>query len=71
MTAIGPRSECERTGSHGIFALQAASADGHEMIVHLLLDRGADVNTMGGPYGNASQVATSEGHKTNVCLPLN
>lgn len=44
-------------------ALQAASAGGHKAIVHLLLDKGADVNAQGGYYGTALHVAAAEGHK--------
>jgi hypothetical protein len=32
---------------------QAAAANGHQMILLFLLDRGAEVNTQGGKYGNA------------------
>ncbi|KFZ01712.1 hypothetical protein V500_00651 [Pseudogymnoascus sp. VKM F-4518 (FW-2643)] len=35
-------------------ALEAASAKGHEQIVKLLLDKGADVNAQGEEYGNMS-----------------
>jgi tetratricopeptide (TPR) repeat protein len=34
-------------------ALQAASAEGHEAVVSLLVDKGANVNARGGRYGNA------------------
>jgi ankyrin repeat protein len=39
-------------------ALQAASLQGHEAIVKLLLEKGADVNAQGGHYGNALQAAS-------------
>lgn len=38
-------------------ALQAASYGGHEKVVQMLLDRGADVNAQGGASGNALQGA--------------
>ena len=34
-------------------ALQAASSEGHDKIVEVLLSKGADVNAQGGDYGNA------------------
>ena len=42
--------------------LHAASLGGHEKIVQMLLDKGADVNAQGEFLGNALQVASSEGH---------
>ncbi|KAF2629421.1 hypothetical protein BU25DRAFT_389615 [Macroventuria anomochaeta] len=59
-------------------ALQAASAGGHEQIVKMLLDKGAnmlldndaDVNAQGGEYGNALQAASLEGHKEIVKVLL-
>jgi ankyrin repeat protein len=41
-----------------------ASVRGHEAVVKLLLDKGADVNAQGGYYGNALQAASSGGYKT-------
>jgi hypothetical protein len=35
---------------------------GHEKVVQLLLDKGADVNAQGGEYGNALQAAFNRGH---------
>ncbi|KAL2010787.1 hypothetical protein VTN00DRAFT_3505 [Thermoascus crustaceus] len=42
-------------------ALQAATAGGHEKIVQILLDKGADVNAEGGDYGTALQEAAYKG----------
>jgi len=39
-------------------ALQAASSEGHDMIVQLLLDKGAEVKAKGGHYSNALQAAS-------------
>lgn len=36
-------------------ALQAASSEGHDKIVQMLLDKGAEVNAQGGEYGKALQ----------------
>ncbi|KAK4119594.1 hypothetical protein N657DRAFT_537577, partial [Parathielavia appendiculata] len=51
-------------------ALQAASARGHQEIVKLLLDKGAEVNKQGGYYGNALQAASARGHQDIVKLLL-
>ncbi|KAJ3885655.1 hypothetical protein GG344DRAFT_58855, partial [Lentinula edodes] len=51
-------------------ALQAASFKGHEAIVKLLLEKGAEVNAQGGAYGNALQAASSQGHETIIELLL-
>ncbi|KAF4954352.1 hypothetical protein FSARC_12149 [Fusarium sarcochroum] len=54
-------------------ALQAASALGHEHIVKLLLQKGANINAIAaevGPYRTALQAASAEGHETIVDLLL-
>ena len=56
-------------GFHGN-ALQAASFNGHESVVQILLDRNADINAPCGPYGNALQVASFKGHEPVVKLLL-
>ena len=43
-------------------ALSIAAERGHDQLVKLLLDQGADVNTQNGHYSNALQAASSEGH---------
>jgi nucleoside-triphosphatase THEP1 len=43
-----------------------ATIFGHNTVVQLLLDRGADVNAQGGEYGNALQAASAEGHEQVV-----
>lgn len=43
-------------------ALQAASLGGHDQVMQMLLDKGADINVQGGRYGNALQTASSEGY---------
>ncbi|KAJ7476775.1 ankyrin repeat-containing domain protein [Mycena latifolia] len=40
-------------------ALQAASGNGHESVVKLLIEKGADVNAQGGFFGNALQAASA------------
>ncbi|KAF2729562.1 hypothetical protein EJ04DRAFT_447022, partial [Polyplosphaeria fusca] len=47
-------------------ALQAASYRGHEAVVKLPLDKGADVNAQGGHYGNALRTASWGGHEAVV-----
>ena len=42
-------------------ALQAASAEGHEAVVKLLLRKGASVTAQGGEYKNAFQAPTYHG----------
>ena len=44
-------------------ALQAASSRGHDQVVQMLLDRGANVKAPGGVYGNTLQAASMIGHK--------
>ncbi|KAG9196777.1 hypothetical protein G6514_004687, partial [Epicoccum nigrum] len=43
---------------------------GHEALVGLLLDKGAEVNAQGGRYGNALQAASQGGHKQVVKMLL-
>ncbi|KAL5045868.1 hypothetical protein BDW71DRAFT_72141 [Aspergillus fruticulosus] len=52
-------------------ALQAASYQGHDKLVQILLDQGADVNAQGGFYGNAFQAASAGGHEKMVQILLN
>ena len=62
-----------RGGVYGT-ALRAASIKGHEAIVALLLENGADVNARDGYNsrynGNALYAASSEGHHAVVALLL-
>ncbi|KAK5947991.1 hypothetical protein OHC33_010975 [Knufia fluminis] len=51
-------------------ALQAASAGGHEKVVQILVEQGADVNTQGGHFGNALQAASARGHEKVVQMLL-
>ena len=43
---------------------------GHEAVVELLLEKGADVDAQGGYYGNALQAAADGGHEAVVKLLL-
>ncbi|MCJ1423797.1 hypothetical protein MMC29_001682 [Sticta canariensis] len=56
-------------GTHGN-ALNAASYWGHEKVVQLLLDNGAEVNAQGGRFGNALHAASSRGYEKIVKLLL-
>lgn len=47
-------------------ALCAASYKDYEVVVKLLLEKGADVNAQGGFYGNALQTASHGGHEAIV-----
>ncbi|KAF8128801.1 ankyrin repeat-containing domain protein [Mycena galopus ATCC 62051] len=47
-----------------------ASYYGHIKIVHILLEKGADVNAAGGEYGTSLQVAAAEGHTEVVSILL-
>lgn len=51
--------------------LLTASTEGHEQVVRLLLDRGADVNAQRGEYGSTLQAASRGGHKQVVQKLLN
>ncbi|KAF8343279.1 ankyrin repeat-containing domain protein, partial [Amanita rubescens] len=51
-------------------ALQAASWEGNDEIVQLLLERGADVHAGGGKCGNALQASSFMGHINTVQLLL-
>ena len=53
--------------SHGT-ALRVASSEGHEAIVNILLDHGADVNTE--DYFTALEAASSRGHEAIVNILL-
>ena len=49
-----------------------ALSGGHDTIVQMLLDKGADIKAQGGENGNALQAASSGGHdKVVVRLLLN
>ncbi|KAI9768507.1 MAG: hypothetical protein M1839_004029 [Geoglossum umbratile] len=56
--------------SHGETPLLLAVAYGRNVVVKLLLDKGAGVNAQGGEYGNALYMASSGGHEQIVKLLL-
>jgi ankyrin repeat protein len=47
-----------------------SALNGHDNVVRILLDRGADVNAQGGYYGNALQAACFGGHDNIVHILL-
>ncbi|KAJ5127852.1 hypothetical protein N7448_008631 [Penicillium atrosanguineum] len=51
-------------------ALQAASFKGHERVVQLLLEKGADPYALGGKFGSALQAASFAGHDKVVQILL-
>ncbi|KAJ7318040.1 hypothetical protein DFH08DRAFT_942666, partial [Mycena albidolilacea] len=51
-------------------AILVASYYGHTEIVHILLDKGTDVNAARGIYGSCLQAATLGGHTEIVCILL-
>ncbi|KAF2787420.1 ankyrin, partial [Melanomma pulvis-pyrius CBS 109.77] len=56
--------------NHGRHSLMYAAKHGHYEMAKLLLDKGADINTQGGEYGNALQAASVQGHEQVVKLLL-
>ena len=51
-------------------ALQVAAYGGHDRVVQMLLDKGADVNAQGGEYGSALQAALYGGESGTVTIKL-
>ncbi|KAF9050900.1 ankyrin repeat-containing domain protein [Rhodocollybia butyracea] len=49
---------------------RGAAGSGHETVVRLLLEMGADVNAQGGTHGNALQAAAFNGNETIVSVLL-
>ncbi|KAL8701797.1 MAG: hypothetical protein Q9201_004711 [Fulgogasparrea decipioides] len=70
LTTSGGQSIIGRHGRNYGTTLHAASAGGHNKIVEMLLDKGADINAQGGEYGNALQAAITEGHDKVVQILL-
>ncbi|KAH7345940.1 hypothetical protein BKA66DRAFT_325499 [Pyrenochaeta sp. MPI-SDFR-AT-0127] len=60
----------ERRDGYGQTPLYLAAQHGHQRMVKLLLDKGADVNAQGGSYGNALYAASVKGHEQVVKLLL-
>ncbi|KAJ0318321.1 hypothetical protein COL922a_013810, partial [Colletotrichum nupharicola] len=52
-------------------ALYAASFEGHNNIIKILLNKGADVNAQGGVYSNALYAASSGGYNNIIQMLLN
>jgi ankyrin repeat protein len=58
------------TAKQQFSSLQAAAASGHELVVKMLLDAGADPNLVGGKYGTALQAAAFYGRNNLIGLLL-
>ncbi|KDR65435.1 hypothetical protein GALMADRAFT_148708 [Galerina marginata CBS 339.88] len=69
-TLVPRRFSCAPLGGWHGSALQAASEEGHEGVVKMLLEEGADVNALGGWHGSALQAASEEGHEGVVKMLL-
>ncbi|KAF1347489.1 hypothetical protein BDV97DRAFT_266006, partial [Delphinella strobiligena] len=50
--------------------LDYVSKNSHEESVQMLPDKGADVNVLGGVFGDALQAASVRGYDTIVQMPL-
>ena len=57
-------------GSNKYTFLLIAAEEGHDQLIRLLLDQGADVNAQGGEFGNALQAASYRGHGQVVQMLL-
>jgi ankyrin repeat protein len=57
-------------GGYNGNALQAASSKGHERVVQMLLDQGANVNAQGGYFGGAIEAAAFHGYEKVVQMLL-
>lgn len=51
--------------------LQAASSDGHEKVVSMLLNKGAEVNAQGGHYNNVLETTSSKDREIVIEMLLN
>ncbi|KAF1941674.1 ankyrin [Clathrospora elynae] len=63
-------SKKARLQNNTITGAEAASSEGHEQMVKLLLEKNSDVNAQGGRYGNALQATSYRGHEQVVKLLL-
>ena len=62
--------EDDQDSDMDVNSLLAASEEGNETMVRLLLEGGADVNAQGGEYGTALQAASYKGHREISLLLL-
>jgi hypothetical protein len=61
-------ADANKQGGYYGNTLQAASEQGNQAIVHLLIDHGADVNKQGGYFGNGLQAASGNSNEAIVQL---
>ncbi|KAJ5651196.1 uncharacterized protein N7484_004919 [Penicillium longicatenatum] len=64
------KHEINTADDTGANPLMWASRNGHDKIVQMLLERGAEVNAQGGRHGNALQAASFRGHDKIVQMLL-
>jgi ankyrin repeat protein len=64
------KEETDAKDEAGRTALYWASDMGHDKVVEMLLERGADINAHGGHYGNALQAASAGGNDKVVQVLL-
>ena len=59
---------CRRPRTRGLLWQRTTGGtySGHEKVVQMLLDKGADVHVQGGRYGSALQMASAGGHEKVV-----
>jgi len=59
-----------KLGEYEYTFLLIAAEEGHDQLIRLLLDRGAEVNAQGGAFGNALQAASRGGHEKVIQVLL-
>jgi ankyrin repeat protein len=64
------KAEVDAKDNDGETALQLAAENGHEVVVRLLVEKGADINTINYDEGTAlDRVVVNTGEIPSSCLP--